>query len=113
MAGKTEHSKLVNIVVKLSKTQPFFGRCEIVRNETGTSKRSGKYIPYGHPGWADVIGIAFDGRFCAAEIKVGPDKLSEKQIDFRETIQKYGGYWAEVRDIDSAMRFLQLISGYV
>ena len=40
----------------------------------------------------DITGIAKDGKFIAIEIKVGADKLSQRQIDFGRTVAKYGGY---------------------
>lgn len=111
MARKSAHSQLVTLIVKTSQTLPFKSRCSIVRNETGVSRRNGAYIQYGHVGWGDIIGIAHDGKFCSAEIKIDKDRLSEDQKEFRDTVQMLGGYWAEIRDLSSGIDWLMLISG--
>ena len=62
------------------------------RNNTGAVKKNGGFIRYGYPGSSDILGILPDGRFLAVECKrERGGRLSEKQKEFLDTINKNGG----------------------
>lgn len=52
-------------------------------------------------GVGDIIGYQIGtGRFISIEVKVGRDKMSAHQIEFRDELLKAGGIYIEARSID-------------
>jgi hypothetical protein len=65
------------------------------RNNTGATRAGQfgeRFIRYGLPGSADVLGCAKDGKLIAVECKIKPCKPTPLQLDFLEQVQKRGGY---------------------
>lgn len=98
------HTELLKSVLKLSQQRPFAGRCTLIKNNTGRRGR----VSFGCVGWSDIIGWGYDGRFSGLEIKVGRDKLSDDQIDFRDALSPVG-YWFEIRSETEAILALKII----
>lgn len=61
------------------------------RNNTGAYKRGKGYIRYGCPGSGDILGILPGGRWLSIETKVGTNKPSDIQLEFMDTINRFGG----------------------
>lgn len=71
------------------------------RNSTGALKKDdGRLLRFGKVGAADVLGCLGDGRLIACEIKVGRDRLSDAQRDFKEQVQARGGIYVICREND-------------
>ena len=70
---------------------------------------NGYKIKYGLKGSSDVIGILGNGHgtFIGLEFKVGADRLSEAQGNFRRMIQEFHGVYLEVRDTKIALKNLE------
>lgn len=74
--------------------------CWRQNNTAVFDKKAGAYRAFqGRKGVADVIGILPNGRWFAAEIKAGSDRLSDDQRDFLEMIASRGGFAVVVRDV--------------
>jgi hypothetical protein len=69
--------------------------CYVWRQNTGAYKPEGtnRYIRYGTPGCADIIGLNSHGRFLAIECKAGKNTLSEQQEIFGERITEHNGIY--------------------
>lgn len=79
-------------------------------NHTGVARSmDGKrIIKYGLVGSADILGIS-NGKFIAAEIKIGKDKQRDEQIAFQKMIESNGGLYFLIRsenDINKMMAML-------
>ena len=62
------------------------------RNNTGAVRNGRRFIRFGFPGSADILGILHDGRFLAVECKRGNGGVvSELQKDFLHNIEINGG----------------------
>ena len=55
-------------------------------------------------GVADILGIRWDGKFIAIEVKTGKDKLSEHQKHFLDQIEKHNGEWYVVKTFDDFLK---------
>lgn len=62
-----------------------------VRINTGAFKKGDHFIRFGAKGMPDIVGIAPGGRFLGIECKVKPNKPSEEQREFLQTIKANGG----------------------
>ena len=70
--------------------------CFVWRNNTGVTVygRPGerrRFVRYGLPGSADILGCAPDGRFLAVEAKRGRTATTERQTQFLEEVRRRGG----------------------
>jgi len=80
------------------------------RNNTGAVKYEGtqgkRFVRYGHPGSADILGVCPDGRFLAVECKrpKAPGqpggRLSALQNEFLTAVNKNGGVGIVVDGVD-------------
>ena len=71
-------------------------------NSQGTySEALGKYIYSGSTkGTSDLI-IVYKGLFIAAEIKIGKDKMSDKQMKFQSMVTQAGGHYFTCGSMDT------------
>lgn len=71
------------------------------RQNTGAfkPKDSNRFIRYGIPGCADILGVA-KGRFIAIECKSARGKTSPLQEAFKKHIEDHGGIYIVARSID-------------
>lgn len=76
--------------------------CYVWRNNSGAWKPEGadRYIHYGTPGSADIIGVTRCGRFIAVEAKTLKGKLSPLQEVFKERVEDHNGIFILARSID-------------
>lgn len=58
---------------------------------TATYKGKTRFIRFGVPGVSDIIGCSPEGRFLAAEAKVGHNKTSPAQTAFLASVHEAGG----------------------
>ena len=99
------HAELVNDILLAVGSLPSV-RCW--RRDVGVATVRGRVIRYGIPGEADIDGIIWGGRRLSIEVKVGRDKLSDKQIAWKLMIQKFGGVWLEGRSVAQVLADLQI-----
>lgn len=60
----------------------------------------GKYIPgTGRNGTSDVSGV-FNGVPLAIEVKIGKDRMSEAQKQYKRDFEKAGGFYMEAKTFD-------------
>ena len=74
--------------------------CRAWRANTGVAKIGERFIHFGLPGQADITGILRDGRRLEVEVKTAIGKQSDKQKQFQETIEKFGGVYFLVRSLN-------------
>lgn len=86
---------------------------EAWRNNTGTLKNEqGGYVSFGKVGSSDIIGILPDGRFLAVECKKpSGGKVSDKQKQFIEMINKNGGIGMIVHSAQEMIDLLKVLGG--
>lgn len=71
------------------------------RNNTGAYKAEGRYIRYGHPGSADIIGLTKrTGRFLAIETKSSTGTQNDDQIAFMRNVRASGGLYIIARSLE-------------
>lgn len=71
------------------------------RNNTGAVKRGNRFIRFGHPGSADILGcMPPDGRLLAIEVKMPGRYPSPKQRNFLAEITRAGGIAGVVRSLE-------------
>lgn len=79
------------------------------RNNSGCTSIEGangrnRFVRYGLPGSADILGIMPDGRFLAVECKSDKGRLSELQQNFLDMIRGNGGVAFVARSVDDVER---------
>lgn len=98
-------TKLVKSILEAVNYHGYFWR-----NNTGAQKihtsTSTRFIRFGHPGSADIIGVA-QGRFVAIEVKYGRGQQSELQREFQQHIERCGGNYILARSVDDALKGLE------
>ena len=75
------------------------------RNNSGAYKipnqaGGARFIRFGRPGSADIIGLLPNGRFLAVECKSDVGELSKQQQEFRRDIERNHGVYILARSID-------------
>lgn len=71
------------------------------RNNTGMLfDRTGRPVRYGFTGSGDIFGITAGGRFLSIECKVGKNKESDSQKQFRMDVVAAGGLAIVIRSLD-------------
>ena len=76
-------------VLKALKAHPLVAWAE--RQNSGAAKVGNRFIRFGWPGCADVIGQMCDGRFLAVEVKAAKGRASPEQTLFLARIRDAGG----------------------
>lgn len=78
------------------------------RQNTGAVKYDdNRYVHFGFPGIADIIGIQKGGRFVAIEAKIGKNKQSDAQKAFQAMIEGMGGLYILAYCIDDVIKGLE------
>jgi penicillin-binding protein-related factor A (putative recombinase) len=72
--------------------------------KNGVAKKS--YIAYGTPGATDILAV-IKGKYVGIEIKDTKGKQSEDQVKFQEALEKAGGTYLLIRNIDDLIQFLE------
>lgn len=95
-----KHSKLIsNALFFLSLNHIFSWQ-----NNTGAAKIGDAFVQFGKRGSSDIIGILPDGRFLGVEVKIGKDKQKPEQVIFQERIERNGGVYILIYDIQDLIR---------
>lgn len=84
---------------------------KIVTDITGAQRviGKGKYIPgTGRNGTSDVSGI-WKGKPVAIEVKIGKDRMSQAQIEYREDFEKAGGIFIIARNFEQTINELNKV----
>ncbi len=68
--------------------------------------RGGHWITLGFPGISDILGQLRDGRILAVEVKVPGKTPTEKQWDFIDTVNRFGGVAGWADSVESALNIL-------
>ncbi|MCC7005018.1 MAG: hypothetical protein IT497_00060 [Ottowia sp.] len=78
------------------------------RNNTGCLKAEDRFVKFGQPGSADIIGLTKQGRFLAIECKNGGTNARQrkKQEIFQMQVEKNGGIYILARDVKDIMKLL-------
>ena len=101
------HENLVKLtLIQLSKiplTRAWANHTGVARSMDGK-----RIIRYGLVGSADVLGIS-NGRFIAAEIKIGKDKQRAEQIAFQKMIETNGGLYFLIRSEDDIKKMVAML----
>ena len=53
----------------------------------------------------------YNGNFLGIEVKVGSDRMSDKQIAFKDSVIKAGGIHFEAKTLDSFLEFWKKQTG--
>jgi hypothetical protein len=78
------------------------------RNNVGVTRIGKRFVRFGYPGSSDWLGICPDGRFLAVECKrPRGGRLTAKQRNFLDCINRYGGVGIVVTGVDSLMTKLK------
>lgn len=68
-----------------------------------------RYVRFGYPGSADIIGVAKSGVFLAFECKTGEARQNFDQRVFQEEVKKRNGKYFLIRTLDDVLRALDEI----
>jgi hypothetical protein len=98
-------------VLKALRAHPLVAWAE--RQNSGAAKVGSRFIRFGWPGCADVLGQLCDGRFLAVEVKSPTGRLRPEQAVFLERINQAGGVGFMARDCRDVMRELQSMKGTI
>lgn len=84
------------------------GDCRLWPNATGVGRglSNDGVVRFGLVGSTDIIGLSHHGRFLAMEVKTGGARQSPQQKAFQAMIEKFGGLYAVVRQVDEAEKWL-------
>jgi hypothetical protein len=79
------------------------------RANTGTAHAGDRWIRFGTPGQADLLGLV-NGLFLAVEVK-GPDgRQSDAQLEFQRRVVDVGGVYLLANDFRSTVRHVLELS---
>jgi hypothetical protein len=91
-------------VMQALRAHPAVAWCE--RQNTGSARIGGRFVRFGWPGCADVLGQLHNGRFLAVECKTTTGKLRPEQAVFLARIRASGGVGFVARDWNDVHREL-------
>ena len=73
------------------------------RKNVGAAMSGGRFIRFGTPGAADLLGLLQGGRFLAIEVKSATGRLTPEQRAWGEMVQRFGGTYLVVRSVEEAV----------
>ena len=96
--NKRTESALVNAAIRWL----WHHGCYVWRQNTGAYKPEGsnRYIQYGTPGCADIIGVTQAGVFIAVDCKSAKGKLTDHQLRFRDRVLEKNGIYICAKSLD-------------
>lgn len=82
------------------------------RNNTGATRATdtrgkARFIRYGSPGSADILGVTPRGQFLAVELKRPGNKPTELQAEWLERVRKSGGLAIVATSLDELRNHLR------
>lgn len=109
MVQNKAHQELVHNVLLAIGSKPYV---RVWKQNTGVgATANGKRLHFGLPGAADITGILRHvsgvGLRLEIECKTGSGKLSEKQLNFKNMIDKMGGLYLVCRSVQEAIEFVE------
>lgn len=82
--------------------------CFVLRTNAGVYyDNQGNRITIGFPGLSDLIGCTRDGRFFALEIKMPGEKPRQNQLDYLESMRRYGAIAGWCDSIEGALKIVE------
>ena len=76
--------------------------CFVWVNRTGKREIEGRWLSWGYPGSADLLGCTPRGKFLAIETK-STTKQQENQIRFQAAVEKRGGIYVLAYSVDDVI----------
>ena len=91
------------IMVALSRAGHF-----VLRTNAGVYyDTQGNRVTIGFPGLSDLVGCTAEGRFFALEIKMPGEKPRQNQIDFLESMKRYGAIAGWCCSVEEALKIIE------
>ncbi len=85
-----------------------FPGCRVWRaNVAAARTANGGFMRAGVPGQADISGISSAGKRIEIEIKIGADRMSVKQLNWRRMILEAGGVHVVAGEFEPALNDLR------
>lgn len=97
-ANHRREGAVLAAVLKVLRQHPAIAWVE--RQNSGAYKDGKRFIRYGWPGCADILGQLQDGRFLAVEVKAPAGRLRPEQAAFLELVLQHGGVAFVARSLD-------------
>ncbi len=85
----SNHTILVKSALEFLAINKFF----TWENNTGALKTEDRFVRFGQPGSADILGCLPDGRMLGAEAKTGSGKQRKNQKIFQSQLEKNNGLY--------------------
>lgn len=87
--------------------------CRAWRNNTGrlANPRSGRWVAFGLPGSADILGILRGGTFLAVECKTRTGRTRDAQEAFGRMVASMGGVYVLARSVEDAVAAVDAFLG--
>ena len=101
---KVREADVLKAVLRFMHIHPAVDWCE--RVNSGAYKVDGRYIRFGFPGCADILGQLKDGRLIACECKAPRGRLSPEQAAFLKRVERAGGVAIVARDVRDVAQVL-------
>ena len=80
------------------------------RNQTGGAYASNRrFLRFGCPGSADILGIQRSGKFIAIEVKAALGRQSPGQKAWQRRIETLGGIYILARSVDDVIKQLPVV----
>ena len=76
------------------------------RNNTGALKTENRFIKFGYKGSPDIICV-YGGQFIGIECKSPKGKQNENQKEFQKKLEKAGGTYLLVKNIDTVILYFE------
>ena len=76
------------------------------RNNTGALKTENRFVKFGYKGSPDIICV-YNGQFIGIECKSPKGKQSDNQEIFQDKLEKAGGVYLLVKNIDEVMLYFK------
>lgn len=104
LASEPNEASLQRAVLAFLRRHPDVAWIE--RFNSGSHAQGGRWISYGFPGCADLLGQMSDGRLLAVEVKDPRGRLSREQQVFLERVARYGGTALVAHSVEEVRRAL-------
>lgn len=79
------------------------------RSNTGSAMFGKRFVRFGQPGVADVIGVLPGGRFLAVETKREGGKPSDAQVLFANEVAARHGFWICAHSVEELIEELRKV----
>ncbi len=84
------HTALVKEIIAMLLKRPEIA--DAWSNNSGVVMKGSRCIRFGREGLSDILGFFKNGaKLLAIEVKIPPDKMSDKQLEFKDTVERAEG----------------------